>query len=45
MVGGKGPLTAEGIENEAGHFFVEEEPEAIVGYVNKWLKESVGLSV
>jgi len=36
MVGGKGPLTAEGIKNEAGHFFVEEEPEAIVGYVNKW---------
>jgi len=34
MVGGKGPLTAEDIENEAGHFFVEEEPEAVVRYVN-----------
>jgi len=36
-------LTAGDIENEAG-YFVEEEPGAVAGYVNKWLKESVGLS-
>ena len=44
-VGGKGPLTAGGIENEAGYFFAEEEPEAVAGCVGRWLKESVGLSV
>ncbi|RPA95590.1 hypothetical protein L873DRAFT_1829789 [Choiromyces venosus 120613-1] len=41
----KGSLMVGGIGNDAGHFFLEEEPEIVAGHVNKWLKESVGLSL